>query len=495
MAKENEQKHPAVTPKDDVESKRRELEEQVAETKHTFTIAGEEIAYTAKAGTLILKDDEGNPKASIFYVAYTRDGVEDVSQRPITFSFNGGPGSSSVWLHLGVLGPQRVSMDPEGNPLPPPFKLVNNEYSLLDVTDLVFIDPVSTGYSRPAPGEEAKQFHGVEQDITSVAEFIRLFTARAQRWTSPKFLIGESYGTTRAAGLSSYLHEELGMYINGIMLVSAILNFQSARFSLGNDLPYILFLPTYAATAWYHKRLPEDLQTLSLVDFLSQVEAFAIGKYTVALMKGADLPGEERTEIAATLARFTGLTQTYVEQTNLRINIHRFVKEFLREERRTIGRFDSRVKGIDRDAAGEHHDYDPSYATVQGAYTAALNHYVRSVLDFKSDRVYAILTGNVQPWDYSKYQNQFMNVAENLRQAMTYNPYLRVFVGNGYYDLATPYFATEYTFNHLELDPTLEGHVTMGYYEAGHMMYLHEPSLQKLKMDLTAFIEATLSDK
>ncbi len=481
MAKENEQKYPAVTPKDDVESKRRELEEQVAETKHTFTLAGEEIAYTAKAGTLILKDDEGNPKASIFYVAYTRDGVEDVSQRPITFSFNGGPGSSSVWLHLGVLGPQRVLMDHEGNPLPPPFKLVNNEYSLLDVTDLVFIDPVSTGYSRPAPGEEAKQFHGVEQDIASVAEFIRLFTARAQRWTSPKFLIGESYGTTRAAGLSSYLHEELGMYINGIMLVSAILNFQSARFSLGNDLPYILFLPTYAATAWYHKRLPEDLQTLSLVDFLSRVEAFAIGTYTTALMKGADLPVEERTEVAATLARYTGLTQTYVEQTNLRINIHRFVKEFLREERRTIGRFDSRVKGIDRDAAGEHHDYDPSYATVQGAYTAAWS--LRSLgARFPQER------SGLRDSDRQRTALGLQQIPEPVRERGWREPA----TGDDLRSRIRFSSATATTIWRRRTSrrntpsttwslTTLEGHVTMGYYEAGHEMYLHEPSLQKLK--------------
>ncbi|MGC9468757.1 MAG: S10 family peptidase [Anaerolineae bacterium] len=480
-------------PEGEIKETKPKPEEQLSVTQHTLTIGGEEIAYTAKAGTLLLKDDKDEPKASIFYVAYTKDGVGDVGQRPITFSFNGGPGSSSVWLHLGALGPRRVLMDDEGNPLPPPFKLVENEYSLLDVTDLVFIDPVSTGYSRPVPGEEAKQFHGVEQDIKSVGEFIRLYTSRNQRWASPKFLIGESYGTTRAAGLSSHLHQELGMYVNGIMLVSAILNFQSARFDLGNDLPHVLFLPTYAASAWYHKRLPEDLQQLSLTEFLNEVRAFAEEEYTLALMKGDKLSSDVRAEIVTKLARYTGLTETYIEQTNLRINIHRFVKELLRDERRTIGRFDSRVKGIDRDAAGERHEYDPSYAIVQGAYTAALNHYVRAVLDFKSDKSYEILTGNVQPWDYSRFQNQYVNVAEDLRQAMTQNPYLRVFVGNGYYDLATPYFATEYTFDHLGLDPTLRGHVSMGYYEAGHMMYLHKPSLAKLKADLTAFMEEALS--
>ncbi len=284
------------------------------------------------------------------------------------------------------------------------------------------------------------------------------------------------------------------MYINGIMLVSSILNFQSARFDLGNDLPYIMFLPTYAATAWYHKLLPAELQALSLEEFLSEVKFFARVEYNVALMQGSDLSEDERAAIVTKLARYTGLSEVYIEQTNLRINIHRFVKELLRAERRTIGRFDSRVKGIDRDAAGEKHDWDPSYATVQGAYTGALNHYVRSVLNFKSDKSYEILTGNVHPWDYSAYQNQYVNVADSLRQAMTRNPYLKVFVGNGYYDLATPFFATEYTFSHLGLDKTLQDHISMGYYEAGHMMYLHKASLEKLKADLAAFMSGALGE-
>lgn len=468
------------------------LEEKTSVTQHSVVIDGVEIAYTATAGTLVLKDEEDKPKAAVFYVAYAKKDVTDIAARPLTFSFNGGPGSSSVWLHLGVLGPRRVLMSDEGDALPPPFQLVENEVSLLDMTDLVFIDPVSTGYSRPAPGEEAKQFHGVEQDIESVGEFIRLYTARNQRWASPKFLIGESYGTTRAAGLSAHLHQELGVYVNGVMLISSILNFQTARFALGNDLPHILFLPTYAATAWYHKRLPEELQQLDLPKFLSQVETFAAGDYTLALMKGATLSESERAVIVNQLARFTGLSERYIEQTNLRINIHRFVKELLRDERRTIGRFDSRIKGIDRDAAGEYHDYDPSYAIVQGAYTAAFNHYVRVDLDFKTDLPYEILTGNVQPWDYSKHQNQYVNVSERLREALTQNPYLRVFVANGYFDLATPYFATEYTMSHLGLDATLQDHVSMAYYGAGHMMYLHRPSLLKLRADLAAFMQSVL---
>lgn len=492
--KDKKDKQSSQKDKKDKQDKPAPPVEKIVKSKHTVVIDGQEIAYTATAGTLILKDEEGKPKASLFYVAYTRDGVEDMARRPLTFSFNGGPGSSSVWLHMGVVGPRRALMSPEGDALSPPYTLVNNEYSMLDVTDLVFIDPVSTGYSRAIPAEEAKQFHGVEQDIKSVGEFIRLYTTRAKRWASPKFLIGESYGTTRAAGLSGHLQSEIGMYLNGIMLVSSVLNFQSIRFDLGNDLPYILFLPTYAAAAWFHNRLPGDLQSQELRAVLAEVKTFAEREYALALMQGARLPDKERRQIVIRLARYSGLSETYIEQTNLRINIHRFVKELLRDERRTIGRFDARFKGIDRDAAGEQHEYDPSYAIILGAYTAMLNDYLRSELRFKSDLPYEILTGNVQPWDYSKFQNQYVNVAETLRGAMTQNPFLKVFVGNGYYDLATPFFATEYTFEHLELDPSLQAHITMDYYEAGHMMYLHQPSLAKLKADLARFLTAALPE-
>jgi carboxypeptidase C (cathepsin A) len=477
----------------DLGYEKRKPKEELVETQHVVVIDGEEIPYTARVGTLVLKEEDGKPRASIFYVAYTRDGVADVSQRPITFSFNGGPGSSSVWLHLGVLGPRRVLMGEEGHPLPPPYRLVNNDYSLLDVTDLVFIDPVSTGYSRAAEEDEAKEFHGFEKDIASVGEFIRLYTTRFERWSSPKLLAGESYGTTRAAGLSGHLQEELGLYLNGIMLISAVLNFQTIGFDLGNDLPYILFLPTYATTAWYHKRLPSELQQRDLGEVVEEVRAFAQEPYTLALMQGAALPDAERERIVQKLADYTGLSETYVERSNLRIDIHRFVKELLRDQRRTVGRFDSRFMGIDRDAVGEKFDYDPSYAIVQGAYTAMLNNYVRTALKFESDLPYEILTERVRPWDYGKYQNQYVNVAETLRAAMTQNPYLQVFVANGYYDLATPYFATEYTFNHLGLDPSLQANISMGYYEAGHMMYLRLLSLQRLKADLACFVQAALA--
>ncbi|MBK9055907.1 MAG: peptidase S10 [Chloroflexi bacterium] len=465
--------------------------EKIVQTQHSVTIGDEAIAYTVTTGTIVLKveDEEKGEKAKamVFFVAYTKDGVEDVGSRPLTFSFNGGPGSSSVWLHLGVLGPRRVLLDDDGMPLPPPARLVDNEYSLLDHTDLVFIDPVGTGFSRSVPGEKAEQFHTFDEDIKSVGEFIRLYVTRYKRWGSPKFLVGESYGTTRAGGLAGHLQER-GMYLNGIMLVSAVLNFQTLDMMPGNDLPYILYLPVYAATAWYHQQLNQDLQE-DLQRTLNEAEALAMNEYTLALMKGDKLTASERDTIAAKLARYTGLSQEYIERSNLRIDIMRFCKELLRPQRRTVGRLDSRFIGMDRDGVGEMFEYDPSYSGILGAYTGALNDYLRRDLNFESDLPYEIVSMKVNSaWKFDKHQNQFVNVAETLRSAMTQNPFLKVFIANGYYDLATPYFATDYTVAHLGLDPSLHGNVSMAYYEAGHMMYIHIPSLKRLKDDLTHFI-------
>lgn len=465
------------------------LEDKVSKTQHTLRIGGQEIKYTATAGTMVLKTEEDQAKATVFYIAYTKDDVADRGQRPVCFTFNGGPGSSSVWLHLGAFGPRRVEMGDAGQLMPPPWKLVDNESSLLDVTDMVFIGPVTTGYSRPAPGEAPRQFHGLQEDTQWVGDFIRLWTTRNERWLSPKFLAGESYGTTRAASLSGYLQNRHGMFLNGVILISSILNFQTARFDTGNDLPYIVFLPTYTATAWYHKKLPQDLQG-DLQKALRESREFAEGEYTRALGMGGQLPPAERAKVVQKLARLTGLSPAYLEETNLRINIQRFCKELLRSERRTVGRLDSRFKGMDLDAAGERGEYDPSMAAITGPYTATLNDYVRRVLKFESDLPYEILTSRVQPWSYAQFENRYVNVAETLRSAMTQNPDLRVFVGNGYYDLATPFHATEYTFDHLGLDPSLAQHVTLTYYEAGHMMYVHMPSLGQLKKDVAGFIQS-----
>jgi len=470
----------------------------VSVTHGTVVINGEPVSYTATAGTLVINEEDPenktNPRAktTIFYIAYTRNDIDDQGGRPLTFSFNGGPGSSSVWLHLGLLGPRRVDMRDE-EPTPPPYRVVPNEFSLLDTSDLVFIDPVSTGYSRAVAGEKPDQFHQFTKDIETVGEFIRLYTTRAKRWTSPKFLIGESYGTTRAAGVAGYLQQRHGYYLNGIMLVSSILDFITADFDSDNDLPFLMFLPTYTATAWYHRRLPADLQA-DLQRALAESSAFASREYVLALMQGDALPADERARTVERLARLTGLGPEFIERSNLRVDIFRFVKELLRDQRRTVGRLDSRFTGIDRDAAGERFEYDPSYSVIQGPYTAALNDYVRRELKFESDLPYEILTGRVRPWKYDQHENRYVSVSETLRSTISQNPYLRVFVANGYYDLATPYFATEYTFNHLGLDPELRANITMAYYEAGHMMYVHGPSLARLKADLAAFIAAALPE-
>src|SRR6266850_1769116 len=438
-------------------------EEKIVQTKHSIKIGGQEIKYTATAGTILLKLEDGTPKASIFYVAYTKDDVGDASQRSLTFSFNGGPGSASVWLHLGLFGPRRVQMGDAG----------------------------TTGYSRAVPGEAPKQFHGVTEDVESVADFIRLYATRNKRWSSPKFLAGESYGTTRAAGLSGYLQERYGMYLNGIVLISAILNFETAKFDAGNDLPYILYLPTYTAIAWYHKKLPADLQG-DLRKAVEESRKFAVGEYADALMAGDAFPASRRGEIMQKLARLTGLSPDYIDRTNLRIEIQRFTKELLRNERRTVGRIDARFLGIDRDAAGEGPEFDPSIAAIIGPYSGMLNDYVRNDLKFDSDLPYEVLTARVRPWNYAPYENRYVNVAETLRKAMTQNPFLHVFVAKGYYDLATPFFAADYTFDHLGLDPTLRSHLAGAYYEAGHMMYVHAPSLAKLKSDIAQFIKSSM---
>ncbi|HMB24683.1 MAG TPA: hypothetical protein VKP08_17685, partial [Anaerolineales bacterium] len=363
------------------------------------------------------------------------------------------------------------------------------QYSLLDETDLVFIDPMNTGYSRPVEGVTPKEWHGFKKDIQSVGDFIRLYTTRNNRWLSPKFLIGESYGTTRAAGLSGYLQERHGMYLNGIMLISAVLDFTTLDFNLNNDLPYIMFLPGYTATAWYHNVLQphKPLQT-----WLREAEEFARGEYASALLKGGALSKEEREQIVGKVSLYTGISKQFVERSNLRIHAFHYFKELLRERGLTVGRLDSRFTGRDRLGVNEYAEYDPLLTTIMGPYTAGFYDYVRSELKFESDLSYEMLSEFVHPWSYAEFENQYVNVGETLRKAMTFNPYLKIFVANGYYDLGTPYFATEYTFDHLGLDETLRDNVSMEYYEAGHMMYIHIPSLKQMKRDLAKFIRSAM---
>ena len=465
-------------------------EEDVSVTSHAITVGGKPLPYTAVAGTLLLKADDGRPRANIYFTAYFRDDVKDKVQRPIAFVYNGGPGSASVWLHMGAFGPRKVVLAEDGNSLPgPPGRLVDNEFTLLDVTDLCFIDPVGTGYSRPVPGENPAQFYGYVEDIAAVGDFIRLFTTRYERWASPKFLIGESYGTPRSAGLAGYLQgRSSSMYLNGIVLISAILNFQTARFAPMNDSAYMLFLPTYTADAWFHKKLPADLLAKDLAAVVDEARAFALGEYALALLKGNTLEPAAKDAVVRKIARYTGLDAEFIANANLRISLNRFVKELLRGERRTIGRLDGRFKGFDLDAAGESYEFDPANAAISGPFPAALNAYVRGELKYKNDTPYAI-SGDVRPWSYENVQNQYLNTAETLRGAMAANQFLKVFVANGYYDGATPFFATEYTLFQTDLAGDLKDRIKLGYYEAGHMMYIHRPSHAKLKADIAEFIK------
>ncbi|MEQ8208207.1 MAG: peptidase S10 [Lacipirellulaceae bacterium] len=458
-------------------------------TNGSVTIDGQEVAYTATAGKLPQKTDDGKTKADVFFVAYT---VESDGPRPVTFCFNGGPGSSSVWLHLGMLGPQRVKLDSDAGRMKPPAELIANPYSLLDKTDLVFIDPVSTGFSRPAKGEKKNQFHGYDEDLKSVGQFIHDYTTKYGRWGSPKFLLGESYGGLRAAGLSGRLQDRYHMYLNGVVLVSAVVDFQTLRAGGNNDIAYGLFLPGYAATAWYHKALPEHLQKQSLEKVVARAEKFASGKYLNALLQGDTLPEEERAKVIKRMSELTGLSEDYLDRANLRVSMHQFGKELLRDRRLVVGRFDSRYTGSDKNSIGEYTGHDPSGAAVFGPFTSAMNQYLREVLEVEEERVYEILTGNVHPWDYSEFTNRYVDATNTLRKAMTDNPYLRVFAACGYYDLATPPYAMEYTRNHLSLPPEYRDHIQLEYYEGGHMMYVHEPSLVKLRKDLLKFYDSAL---
>ena len=471
-------------------------EPKLSVTDHEITINGKVIKYRATAGYLVLKDGKDKPRANIYFTAYTKLDEPDAAKRPLMFSFNGGPGSASIWLHLGALGPKRVVMTDKGESLPPPYKWQDNEFSWLDETDLVFIDPVTTGYSRAAKDVDPKQFHGFTGDIESVADFIRLWTTRNQRWASPKFLVGESYGTTRAAGLSDYLQQKYTLYLNGIILISSIMNFETALFAPGNDLPYQLFLPTYTAAAFYHGKLKGDYAK-DLTAALNRAKEFAAKDYTLALMQGDALPAADRDKIAKELAALTGLSQDYITRQNLRVNIFQFVTELKKDENRNIGRLDSRIVGIADNGGGGGRGgdggfFDPSMEAILGGYTAAMNDYARRELKYENDLAYEILTGRVQPWSYANVENEYLNVAETLKRAMTKNPFLKVWVANGYYDLATPYFATDYTVKHMGLDPAVRGNLTMSHYEAGHMMYIHLDSLKKLKADYGAYMDAAL---
>lgn len=460
----------------------KEEKETKSVTEGEVSVGGQKIAYTATAGTLPLTKADGEKRASVFFIAYEKKGSE-AAKRPITFCFNGGPGSSSVWLHLGAFGPKRVALPSTGVEWPkPPFSLVANEYSLLDATDLVFVDPVSTGFSRAEKPDEAKQFHGYTEDLESVGEFIQRYVSRNNRWASPKFLAGESYGGLRAAGLAGHLQDRFGMYLNGIAIVSGVVDFKTLSADAGNDVSYITFLSSMAATAHYHKKLAADLLQKDVRAVMQEAAEFAQGEYAAALLRGHALPAGKPEEIAQKLSRYTGLPADFWARERLRISPGQFRRKLLEAENKVAGRFDARAV-ID----GSSND-DPSYANVYGAFATTLNAYLRGDLKYESDLAYEILTRDVHPWSYAGFAGRYVSSADALGDAMTSNPDLRVFVACGHYDLATPGGGIEHTINHLPADPARLSNVTYGYYEGGHMMYSNTDSLIRLNADLRAWL-------
>ena len=472
------------------------VEEKPVVTEHETTIGGNRISYTATTGQIPLKDDAGKTKARIFFVAYVmkRDPSGDTASRPITFVFNGGPGAASIWLHLGTAGPKRVVVPEDGRPPAPPYKLQANEHSWLDVTDLVFIDPVGTGFSRPAEGEKSREWFGVAGDVESVGEFIRIYLTKYNRWPSPKFLAGESYGTTRAAGLSEHLHDRHGIDLNGIVLISTVLNFQTLSASPGNDLPYPLFLPTFTASAWYHKKLSPRLQNQELQKTLDEAQAWALGTYLPALARGSSLSNEDRQQIVAKLAEYSGLPVDYVERSFLRVSPGRFQKSLLADRRKLIGRMDGRITGDDADPLNDTPEFDPSLTGYVGLFSSTFNDYVRRELKYEGSEWtnYEFLSPRVGPWDFGPAGSGYLNVATTLRECMAKVPAMRVMLASGWYDFATPFTAADYTINQMPLSDALRKNITHEYYEGGHMMYLNEPALAKLKRDLEKFYQRAL---
>jgi carboxypeptidase C (cathepsin A) len=464
-------------------------------TGHSIRIDGQAVKYTATVGWLILENDKGEPHARFGYTAYTRDGVGTLARRPVMFAFNGGPGSSSIWLHMGILGPKRVVVTDKGFTPPPPSERVDNEFSVLDVTDIVMIDPVGTGFSKPLGEAKGEAFWGVNQDIESVGAFIKQYVTDNGRWASPKFLLGESYGGIRAAGLVAHLQERHGMNFNGVIMVSPFMSVTSGVDSSTNDLPHVLYLSTLAATAWYHDLVPG--KPASLERFVEEVDRFAFDVYAPALMKGNTIPETEKRAVAERLAAYTGTSTEFWMKANLRAGHTRFAQELQRDERIVTGRIDSRFIGPSINPLGERMDYDPFFPAVGPAFTAAFLDYLHNELKFGKDENYVVSAFGLE-WDW-RYRppgsgGGWAAVADlrpALSRAMTLNPGLHILVQQGYYDLATPMQATKHDVSHLDIPPEARERIRMAYYEAGHMMYLHEPSLRKYREDLASFIRDT----
>jgi carboxypeptidase C (cathepsin A) len=466
-------------------------QERSAVTHHHIVLGSRTIDYTATAGTLIIKSDKGEPEASVFYVAYTQDGA-DRNHRPVTFIYNGGPGCASAPLHMMAWGPRRVELANAAPTSGPPSTLVDNQYTLLDKSDIIFIDAPGTGYSHLLPKVDPKTVYGIDQDAAAFAAFIDRYITLNDRWNSPKYLFGESYGTPRSAALVNYLQSNDAMNFNGVVLLSSVLDFGTIAPGPGNDLAYVDFVPTEAAVHWYHDKAATKPSLQSVVD---EARTFANGPYATALLQGDRLPHDQFVKIAGELARITGLSEAYVEKADLRIVPERFEKELLLESGETVGRLDGRYTGYDLDPLGDSAEYDPADAYNSPALQAAFLSYVRDDLNWKSDEKYPQCVGSVnEAWDYTRksvWNWLSPTTSPDLQQAMTLNPNLRVFVGAGYFDMATPFGAAEWTFSHMQLHPALRSHVTFGYYESGHMVYANIPSLAKFHADLDSFYDAT----
>ena len=458
----------------------------------TITLDGKVIPYTATAGTIALKDAQGNTTCTMFYVGYTADGVADMSRRPVTFFYNGGPGSSSVFLHMGSFGPKRVLTTDAAHTPPAPYQLVDNQYSLLDKSDLVFVDAPGTGFSRLAASSKPEDFYGVDQDGNAFKQFVERYLSQNGRWNSPKFLFGESYGTTRTAVLANLLQQD-GTDLNGVVLLSSALNFETGFIDGdGLDSLYIGYLPTEAAVAWYHNKVPN--RPGQLAPFVQTVREFALGEYADALLKGSTLGSSERDDVVRKLHAYTGLSEQFIRNADLRVEPGEFEKELLRTDYRTVGRLDGRFIGIDNKAIGDVPDYD---ATSTNAEVTALNDYVRNGLHYQTDLIYEQLSLAVNAaWDITHTidgnKEPIADVLPDLHDAMTQNPQLRVFSANGYYDMATPFFGTQYLLSQMNLDPSLRGNITYGFYESGHMVYLHEPALAQFRADLERWYDSVL---
>jgi carboxypeptidase C (cathepsin A) len=468
--------------------------EESSVTEHTLKLGTQAIPYKAIAGTILLKNEKDEPTALLYSTSYIRSDVKDVSRRPIAFVYNGGPGSSSVWLHMGSFSPKRVDGVDVGGGVTPPFHIVDNSESLIDVCDLVFVDPVGTGFSHAVGKSQDKDFWGVDQDVESLGQFIQLYISRNKRWNSPKFLIGESYGTFRSAALVNYLQNNDGMYFNGVSLISSVLDLGTISFYPGSDTTYMLYVPSYAATAWTHNMIkdkPADLDA-----FLKEARAFTENEYTLALSKGNRLTAAEKADIAKKLSRFTGLSEEYLVKANLRVNLAQFMQELQRSKGLVTGRLDARYTGEAYDLLSEYSEYDPQDVAISGAFIAAFNTYVRDELKFGEQKTYKPQARAFGSWDWKRkegYQNFGFpgspNVIQDLVQAMITNPKLQVEVENGIFDLATPFYATEYTMQHLGLPEKLQANVHLQYYGAGHMMYVRNEDRIKLHDNLAKFIQ------